>query len=388
MPEGEGRTAIIRAVDSIHDIGADNWDACAGADNPFLSFDFLSAMEDSGSVASDTGWLPHHLVLEAEGQAEAVVPLYLKGHSYGEYVFDWGWADAYERAGGRYYPKLISTVPYTPVTGPRLLIRPEVERKPVAAALAEAMKETTERQGFSSLHAIFADEDDWSLLGDKGFLRRTALQYHWRNDGYETFDDFLGALSSRKRKSIRKERREAASHGIDILMLTGDAIEERHWDAFFRFYRDTTDRKWGSAYLTRSFFSMLGERMADRVLLVMAEMNGTLVGGALNLIGKDALYGRNWGCLADFRFLHFECCYYRAIDFAIERGLSTVEAGAQGQHKIQRGYLPTHTYSAHYIPDAGFRNAVEDFLIRERRQIEREKEYLAETSPFRKTDGS
>jgi predicted N-acyltransferase len=386
MPDGsEGAEATVRLAKSISDVPAEHWDACAGPGNPFLSHAFLLSLEESESVCPRTGWLPQHLLYENDqGELLGAAPLYLKGHSHGEYVFDWGWADAFERAGGKYYPKLLSAVPFTPVTCRKLLIRPDADPIRTAEILAGGLIGVTDQHAVSSLHVNFPPEEESALLEEMGFLRRRALQYHWENRGYESFDDFLGDLSSRKRKSIRKERREAAEHGVEIKMLTGDAIEPRHWDAFYRFYMDTSDRKWGSAYLNREFFALLGERMADRVLLVMAEYEGHLVGGALNLIGEDTLYGRNWGCVADFKFLHFEACYYRAIDFAIERGLAKVEAGAQGQHKIQRGYLPTFTYSNHYIPDPGFASAVKDFLDRESRHMAEEKDYLAEGSPFRK----
>ena len=386
MPDGsEQAEATVRLAKSISDVPAEHWDACAGPGNPFLSHAFLLSLEESESVCSRTGWLPQHLLYENEqGELLGAAPLYLKGHSHGEYVFDWGWADAYERAGGKYYPKLLSAVPFTPVTCRKLLIRPDADPIRTAEILAGGLIGVTDQHAVSSLHVNFPPEEESALLEEMGFLRRRALQYHWVNRGYESFDDFLGDLSSRKRKSIRKERREAAEHGVEIHMLTGDAIEPRHWDAFYRFYMDTSDRKWGSAYLNREFFALLGERLAERVLLVMAEYEGHLVGGALNLIGEDTLYGRNWGCVADFKFLHFEACYYRAIDFAIERGLAKVEAGAQGQHKIQRGYLPTFTYSNHYIPDPGFASAVKDFLERESRHVAEEKDYLSDGSPFRK----
>jgi predicted N-acyltransferase len=387
VPDGEDRTetqAAVSVLRSIHEIAAADWDACAGPGNPFLSHAFLSALEDSGSVKAETGWLPQHLVYADEGgRIAGVVPLYLKGHSQGEYVFDWGWADAYERAGGEYYPKLLSAVPFTPVTGPRLLTHPDTDAEAVRDILIGGLIEITRRFNVSSLHVNFLPESQWQALGEAGFLQRVGLQYHWHNEGYAEFEDFLGALSSRKRKAIRKERKAAAESGLTIRRLTGGMIEPRHWDAFYRFYMDTSDRKWGSAYLTRDFFDLLGERLADRVLLVIAEMGGTPVAGALNLIGDTTLFGRNWGCIADFKFLHFELCYYQAIDFAIERGLEWVEAGAQGQHKIQRGYLPRYTYSAHLIPSQSFRDAVGDFLRRERMQMEYEKDALEKQSPFR-----
>jgi predicted N-acyltransferase len=386
MPDGrEQAEASVRLVKAIDEVPAEQWDACAGLDNPFLSHAFLSALEESESVCPSTGWLPQHLLYEDEaGRLVGAAPLYLKGHSHGEYVFDWGWADAYERAGGKYYPKLLSAVPFTPVTCRKLLIRPDADLVRTSEILAGGLIGVADQHAVSSLHINFSPEVEWKLLGKMGFLQRTALQYHWENRGYETFDDFLGSLSSRKRKAVRKERREAAEHGVEILMLTGEAIEARHWDAFYKFYVDTSDRKWGSAYLNREFFALLGERLADRVLLVMAKYEGHLVGGALNLIGNDTLYGRNWGCVADFKFLHFEACYYRAIEFAIERGLARVEAGAQGQHKIQRGYLPVFTYSNHYIPDPNFESAVKEFLVRESRQMALEKMHLEEGSPYRK----
>jgi len=383
-PMAPGIEAAVKVLAGIGDVSAAAWDACAGTANPFLSHAFLSALEDSGTLTAEAGWLPRHLAVEdAAGQLVGAMPLYLKGHSYGEYVFDWAWADAYERAGGRYFPKLLSGVPFTPVPGPRLLVRPDADRARVEEVLAGGVAGLVDRLGVSSAHVNFLPHDQWQRLGEFGFLRRTGLQYHWSNDGYADFEAFLGALSSRKRKAIRRERREVAESGLTIRRLTGAAIEDRHWEAFFRFYIDTSDRKWGSPYLNRRFFTLLGERLAERVLLIVAERDGEPVAGALNLIGDDTLYGRNWGCAEDCRFLHFEACYYQAIDFAIERGLSTVEAGAQGPHKLQRGYLPVETYSAHLIPDPAFRRAVADFLERERRQVTREKALLAAESPFR-----
>jgi uncharacterized protein len=383
MPDG-GDKLTVKAHRAVDTIGAAAWDACAGTDNPFLSYAFLQALEASGSATAESGWLPQHLALEDEnGCIIGVAPLYLKNHSYGEYVFDHGWAAAYERAGGRYYPKLQCAVPFTPVTGRRLLLRPDAPDG-AAEALIAAMVGLAKRHKVSSLHVTFPTEGEWRQLGDLGFLQRVGQQFHWQNDGYQSFDAFLEALNSRKRKQIRRERREANANGIEIEMLTGDAIEPRHWDAFFRFYMSTSDRKWGSAYLTREFFDLIGKRIPDRVLLVMAKKGARYVAGALNLIGCDTLYGRNWGCVVDAPFLHFEACYYRAIEFAIERGLKRVEAGAQGQHKIQRGYLPCHTYSAHWIRDANFAAAVADFLKREARALEHNMAELeAELSPFK-----
>jgi uncharacterized protein len=384
MADGSERVTV-KVVSRLAELPAAEWDGCAGDDNPFLSHAFLEALESSGSATAETGWLPQHLAIEdGAGRLVAAAPLYLKTHSYGEYVFDWGWASAYERAGGRYYPKLQCAVPFTPVTGPRLLLRPDA---PPAAAdtLIAAMIELARRHKVSSIHVTFPTRDEWERLNGAGFLQRVGQQFHWENHGYGSFEDFLAALNSRKRKQIRRERREAMEGGIAIETLTGSEIETRHWDAFYRFYRSTSDRKWGEAYLTRSFFDLIGARMADRIALVMAKRNGRYVAGALNLIGRETLFGRNWGCLGDFPFLHFEACYYRAIDFAIARGLKRVEAGAQGQHKIQRGYLPVETYSAHWIRDPGFARAVADFLARERQALGAEMEALETAlSPFRR----
>jgi predicted N-acyltransferase len=386
MPDG-AEQVTVKVASRIAEIPAAEWDACAGPGNPFLSHTFLDALEESGSATAKTGWLPQHLALEdASGRLLGAVPLYLKSHSYGEYIFDHGWASAYERAGGQYYPKLLSAVPFTPVTGPRLLLRPDAPEG-TADTLIAAMVEVARRHEVSSLHVNFPAKPDLDRLVEAGFLQRTGRQFHWENAGYATFDDFLAALSSRKRKSIRKERREAIEDGTVLHTLTGADIETRHWDAFFRVYIATGNRKWGSPYLTRAFFDLIGRRMPEKIVLVMAERGGRFIAGALNLVGSDTLYGRNWGCLGHERFLHFEACYYRAIDFAIARGLRRVEAGAQGEHKIQRGYLPTPTYSAHWIPDPAFRRAVEDFLRRERAAIENEIEGLSEYSPFKHDEG-
>ena len=372
---------------SIHDIDPADWDACAGPDNPFVSHAFLSAVEDSGSAGARTGWLPRHAALrDAAGQLVACAPMYAKGHSYGEYVFDHGWARAYEQAGGDYYPKLQVASPFSPVTGPRLLIRPgaEIGRDAIAGALAQACKETR----LSSVHVTFCEPEEYADLGEAGWLQRLGLQYHWHNDGYTSFDDFLAALSSRKRKSLKRERRDANAAGLVFHTLRGSQTDSTHWKAFYRFYESTVDRKWGSAYLTESFFTLLAERLGDRVVLMLAEHQGRFVAGALNLAGTDTLYGRNWGCLGDFPFLHFELCYYRAIDFAIEHGLRRVEAGAQGEHKIQRGYLPSPTYSAHFIAHPGLRRAIGEHLQRERPAVEAEMAALMELSPFRQEDAS
>ena len=377
-------TVTVKVLTGIGQADPIEWDACAGPDNPFLRHAFLLALEESGSAVGRTGWQPTHLAaLDATGRMVGAVPLYLKSHSQGEYVFDHGWAHAYERAGGRYYPKLQAAVPFTPVPGPRLLVAPGGGER-IAGALIRAMEELARRYGVSSVHVTFPTKGDWDRFGEAGWLQRTGVQYHWDNPGYGSFDDFLGALNSRKRKSIRKERREVAESGVRLHILTGDELRPEHWDAFHRFYMDTTDRKWGGGYLNREFFRRLGETMADQVVLVMCEDRGEWVAGALNLLGSDTLYGRNWGSDGSYRFLHFEACYYAALDFAIAHGLKRVEAGAQGEHKIQRGYLPVTTYSAHWIADPALARAVDDFLNRERPAVEAEIEALMELSPYRR----
>jgi uncharacterized protein len=384
--KGSLAAVTVRVHAAISEIPAAQWDACAGDINPSVSHVFLNALEESGSAVSRTGWTPQHLSLEGPGGSIlGVVPLYAKVHSYGEYIFDYGWADAYERAGGRYYPKLLSAVPFTPVPGPRLLLHPQAPPGSRGHLIA-AMVELTARRRISSLHINFAEPADAEALAEAGFLRRVGQQFHWKNDGYRDFDDYLAALNSRKRKAVKKERREALAPGLDIEVLTGADLQPRHWDAFYEFYLATSDRKWGSAYLGRKFFKLIGERMPDKIVLVMAHRAGKYVAGALNLLGKETIYGRNWGGHGDYKFLHFECCYYRAIEFAIEHGLKRVEAGAQGPHKLQRGYLPVPTYSAHWIPDPGFRRAVAQFLERERDMVEHKIERLAEFSPFRQAD--
>ncbi len=383
-------TAVVRVEGEIDDIPAADWDRCANPDplthDPFVSHAFLSALETSGSATPNTGWLPQHLVLQGDdGSVAAVMPCYLKNHSQGEYVFDYGWADAYERAGGRYYPKLQTSVPFTPATGRRLLVGDAENAENLRSMLLNAGIQLTERIGASSLHFTFLKQDEWDQLGDIGLLRRTDQQFHWKNNGYTTFDDFLGELASRKRKVVRKERRDALAGGdIQIDWLTGSDLTEDHWDAFFGFYMDTGSRKWGRPYLTRSFFSIVSETMADRILLMMCKRDGRYIAGALNFIGGDTLYGRYWGCVEDQRFLHFETCYYQAIDYAIRHGLARVEAGAQGDHKLARGYVPATTYSAHYIADPGLRDAVARFLVQERHYVAEESRALAQHAPFRK----
>ena len=406
-------TTSIRLLSGLAEIERSAWDSCANAGwrcgnavpgaapdsgftgkkpyNPFLSWDFLEALERSGSVSTKTGWTPRHAVLIEQADAtngvpaqpRAVMPCYVKSHSQGEYVFDWGWAEAFERAGGSYYPKLQVSVPFTPVTGPRILTRlgpGEADRKRMMVA---GLIEMTRRLGASSAHVTFLPEEDGELLAEMGFLRRTDQQFHWTDEGFGNFEGFLAALASRKRKAVRKERSEALANGIEIDWLTGRDVTEAAWDAFFGFYMDTGSRKWGRPYLNRRFFSLLGERMADRVLLIMAKRNGRYVAGALNLIGSDTLYGRYWGAVEEHPCVHFEVCYYQAIDFALAHGLKRVEAGAQGAHKLARGYLPTTTHSAHYIADANFRRAVANYLESERREVAMQGEMLAEHAPFR-----
>jgi len=378
----------IQVHTAVADIGREAWDACASfAGDPFLSFAFLDACEASGSAVPQQGWAGRHLSLVDEtGRVLGVMPLWLKGHSQGEYVFDHSWADAYQRAGGRYYPKLLSAVPFTPVTGPRFLAHPDADAATVRQALLQGAIALTEQLDVSSLHVNFPTQDDWNAMGEAGLLLRQDMQFVWRNDGYATFEDFLAALSANRRKTIRRERREAQA-GLDIRVLTGSDIREAHWDAFFAFYMDTGARKWGRPYLTRDFFSRLGATMADRIALVMAFRGDQAIAGALNLIGRDALYGRQWGALEEVPFLHFELCYYQAIDFAISRGLSRVEAGAQGQHKIARGYLPSPVYSAHLIADPALRAPVARYLDGERPAVAAEIDAIsAELSPFRRPD--
>jgi uncharacterized protein len=413
----------LRVANAIGEIAAQAWDACANPDpiapadgldtgvhgdlqaasqgcataaltalrsnaetayNPFISHDFLSALERSGSARSRTGWQPLHIIAEADGKVIGVAPCYAKSHSQGEYVFDHGWAEAYERAGGSYYPKLQVSVPFTPASGRRLLVPPGPRADAVRAALADGLTEICRRSHASSVHVTFSTEPEWQLLGRHNYLQRTHRQFHWENAGYDSFDAFLAALASRKRKTIRRERADALANGISVHWLTGSDLTESVWDAFFEFYMDTGSRKWGHPYLTRAFYSMVGDSMRDRILLVMARRDGRWIAGAINFIGADTLFGRHWGAIEQHPFLHFEVCYYQAIQYAIEHRLARVEAGAQGQHKIARGYLPTTTYSAHYIVDPALRRAVADFLEHERDFVAEEIEEFAEAAPFRK----
>jgi predicted N-acyltransferase len=406
----------VRVEGSIKSVDAGVWDSCAkgfGAfaesncevpesisqalestledgfsdpDNPFPLHAFLASLEESKSVGGRSGWLPQHLVVEDEtGEIYAVAPCYLKAHSQGEYVFDHGWADAYERAGGNYYPKLQVAVPFTPVTGPRLLVKRSAHADAARNALVAGMVELCKMRNASSVHVTFARESEWNFLTDAGMLARTDRQFHWHNQNYKSFDDFLNALSSNKRKTIRRERRDALESGIEIVRLTGSGLTESVWDAFFEFYMDTGSRKWGRPYLTREFFSLVSQKMADKILLVMAKRNSSYIAGALNFLGKHTIYGRNWGAIEHHPFLHFEVCYYQAIEHAIERGMKSVEAGAQGEHKLLRGYVPVLTHSAHYIANPALRRAVDDYLEREREYVEAESEQLAEAAPYKHT---
>ena len=389
MPEHGGKNRI-RIIESIGVISAAQWDACANPaglpDNPFLSHAFLLALEQSGSASDQTGWAPRHLLLEAaDGMLLGAMPMYLKSHSYGEYVFDHSWADAWHRAGGEYYPKLQVCVPFTPAPGRRLLLLPDANAAHHREMLIQSALEIAGKSGVSSLHCTFLQQDEWEALGASGFLQRTDYQFHWQNQNYQCFEDFLNSLNSRKRKQIRKERREAVANGVEIAMLTGDAITKSHWDAFYRFYLNTGRNKWGQPYLTREFFSLIGASMPEKIALVICSRAGKPIAGAINFIGGDALFGRNWGCIEEHPFLHFEACYYQAIEFAIARGLSRVEAGAQGAHKLARGYLPSLTYSAHWIKDPRLRDAIRHFLAQERGHVIENSHLLAGHSPFRKT---
>jgi len=413
---GESTKFQVRVEGSIKSIDARVWDSCAKGflalpeskceapesnsqaleskledafsdpSNPFISHSFLAALEASKSVGGRSGWLPQHLVVEDQsGEIYAVAPCYLKAHSQGEYVFDHGWADAYERAGGSYYPKLQVAAPFTPVTGRRLLVKSGPHAEAARNVLVAGMVELCKMRKASSVHVTFTKESEWKFLTQAGMLARTDRQFHWHNQGYKTFDDFLAALSSNKRKTIRRERRQALESGIEISRLTGSDLTEPVWDAFFEFYMDTGSRKWGQPYLTRTFFSLVSETMAESILLVMAKRNENYIAGALNFLGANTIYGRNWGAIEHHPFLHFEVCYYQAIEYAIERGLQSVEAGAQGEHKLLRGYVPVPTYSAHYIANPSLRRAVGDYLEQEREYVEAEREHLAEAAPYKRT---
>ena len=383
----------IRVLPAIGDVPASAWDACANPAsnsqdqiyNPFISHAFLHALEVSGSATARTGWQPQHLIAETEdGAVLGAVPAYLKSHSRGEYVFDAGWAEAYERAGGSYYPKVQVSVPFTPATGRRLLVPSGENADLIRRGLASGLIELANMRHASSVHVTFAPEDEWRLLGEIRFLQRNDQQFHWENANYATFDDFLGALAARKRKVIKRERREALEPGIEVQWLTGSDLTETVWDHFFAFYMETGSRKWGRPYLTRQFYTLIGETMADKVLLVMAKRAGRFIAGAINFIGGDTLFGRHWGAIEHHPFLHFELCYYQAIDYAIQHKLARVEAGAQGEHKLARGYMPVTTYSAHYIADPALRRAIADYLKRERAYVAAAGSELAALGPFRK----
>ena len=394
----DNSSIIIKMVTSADDVAQEDWDRLANPIdeaslefdyNPFLSHNFYSALEASDSATRHTGWLPQHLVMEQENEITGILPCYMKNHSQGEYVFDHGWADAFERAGGNYYPKLQASVPFTPASGRRLLVGNGADAEKRRLLLAGGLQQACDQLQVSSAHITFMQEDEWNQLGQHGFLRRNDQQFHWLNHGYESFDQFLSELSSRKRKNIKKERRAALDgNGITIDWLSGSQLTEAIWDTFFQFYTDTGSRKWGRPYLTRKFFSLIGESMADDIVLIMAKRDGRYVAGAINFAGSHTLFGRHWGCIEDHPFLHFEICYYQAIDYAIQNGLARVEAGAQGAHKLARGYMPQITYSAHYITHPEFRRAVQDYLEHERQAVVRENEAIARHGPFRKDNSN
>ncbi len=379
------KQVLVDVHSSLAQITARDWDACAFSGDPFISHRFLKALEDSGSVGPGSGWQPQYLTATLEDQVIACAPLYAKSNSMGEYIFDHNWAHAYERAGGRYYPKLQIAVPFTPVTGHRLLVRPGFETMG-QAALVQGAVQLADKNGLSSLHITFCTEDEARAGVQMGLMKRVSQQFHWFNHGYADFDGFLATLASRKRKNIRKERRIAQGFGGEIIRLTGDQIRPEHWDAFWKFYRDTGARKWGTPYLTREFFDRAQENLRDDILLILAMREGRAIAGALNFIGSSALYGRYWGCIEDHPCLHFELCYYQAIDYAIERGLARVEAGAQGEHKLARGYLPVSTHSLHWVADPGFAAAIAEYLEAERAAVEEDIEVLTGYGPFRKAN--
>jgi predicted N-acyltransferase len=380
----------VSALETLSGLTEAEWDSCACPEasdggppsDPFTTYRFLKALEDSGSVGPGSGWQPRYLVARAGDQVIAVTPLYAKGHSQGEYIFDHNWAQAYEQAGGRYYPKLQMAVPFTPATGRRFLTKPGWESVG-RSALVQGAVQIADENRLSSVHITFCTEDEAAAGVEMGLLRRTSQQFHWLNDGYADFDQFLATLSSRKRKNIRKERAQAQDFGGEIVALSGDDIQPHHWDAFWQFYQDTGTRKWGTPYLTRRFFHLAQESLRDDMLLVLALRDGVPIAGALNFIGRDVLYGRYWGCVEDHACLHFELCYYKAIDAAITRGLSRVEAGAQGSHKLARGYMPVTTHSLHWIADEGFKNAIDQYLVAERAAVDEEIEVLTSYGPFK-----
>ncbi len=387
----DGDPIEITLHQSLETVSAADWDACADpipngngrAENPFVTHRFLRALEESGSVGSGTGWLPRHLTAKAGGEVIAVAPMYIKQHSQGEYVFDHNWAHAYEQAGGRYYPKLQTAVPFSPVTGRRLMTRPGWDATG-QSALVQGMVQVGTDNGLSGAHITFCTEEEAQNGQEMGLLYRIGQQFHWLNNGYDSFDAFLAALSSRKRKNIRKERKQAQAFGGKITCLTGDDIKPSHWDALWRFYQDTGARKWGTPYLTRAFFDILHQTMRDDTLLIFAERDSFPVAGAMNMIGSDTLFGRYWGCVEHHPALHFELCYYQAMDWAIAQGLASVEAGAQGEHKLARGYLPVTTHSLHWIQDPGFRDAIDRYLQEERAAVSEDVEVLTSYGPFKR----
>ena len=384
----------IKVVKSISELDREEWNSCAifysadGLDkieDPFISYDFLDALEKSKSVGENTGWLPYHLAAIRKHKLIGAVPLYLKSNSQGEYIFDYNWAHAFERAGGRYYPKLQISVPFTPVTGRRLLVSKNAPSH-TASLLLQSAIELCEKNNLSSLHTTFCSKQEFELGQKLGMLGRVSQQFHWLNNGYGNFGDFLNALSSRKRKNINKERLKANNFGGEIEILTGSEIKKDHWNYFWKFYQDTGIKKWGTPYLTRQFFDQIHETMRSKILLILAKKEGNYIAGALNFIGSDTLFGRYWGCIEDYPFLHFEVCYYRAIEFAIAHGLKKVEAGAQGEHKLARGYVPTETFSLHWIAEKGFSKAVEEYLISEKDAVKRDIKILSHFTPFKKGD--
>jgi len=387
MPKSE---ITIKIVETLLSVNENDWDACAASEaidgkrpvDPFTTYRFLRALEDSGSVGNSSGWYPYYILAFRENELLGCAPMYIKTHSQGEYIFDHAWANAYERAGGKYYPKIQVAVPFTPVPGKRLLAKKENQEQ-AFPLLMEGIKNFASKNNLSSAHITFCSFDEFKKGESLGFLKRMSSQFHWKNDNYKNFQDFLNALSSRKRKNIKKEREKARNFGGKIVRYSGNEITGKQWDAFWDFYQDTGRRKWGQPYLTRSFFDIAGEKMSNELLLVLAEIDGNPIAGALNFIGMDALYGRYWGCTENYSNLHFEICYYQAIEYAIENRLSRVEAGAQGDHKLARGYLPSHTYSLHWINDSGFSKAVAQYLDEERRAVGREMEILSDYGPFK-----
>lgn len=382
------RQYLPQIISSLSALSQRDWNSCCFNDttrhNPFLSYQFLNALEESGCATADTGWQAQHVIIRRDDIIVGIMPLYLKSHSQGEYVFDHAWANAYHHAGGHYYPKLQSSIPFTPVTGSKLMVLKGENQQEVQEYLVKTALTLAKKLGVSSLHMTFVEDHEWAFLANHGFLKRLDQQFHWLNQGYGSFDDFLSALSSRKRKNIRKERKQAIADDIEIEVLSGKDITEDHWDHYFTFYQDTGNRKWGQPYLNRLFFSLLGVAMPDKIVLIMCKRNNRYIAGALNLLSDDTLYGRYWGAIENHRYLHFEVCYYQAIDYAIRHGLQKVEAGAQGEHKLARGYLPTSTRSSHWISNPSFRNAIADYLAHERDAILQDQEILASFAPFKK----